>query len=387
MNTLRNLWQRFFPAYEPLPAGIYHFTAPPGADFPYRLHLRLDRSGEGLLIANGSTVLHLNQTAAEYAYHLVRQSPPTEVTAAVARRYGIPAAQAAQDFKNFSERIQTLLDTPDLDPVTYLEFDRQDPYPADLSAPYRLDCALTYRQPEAAAGRYAPVDRVKRELSAEEWKAILAKAWQAGIPHAVFTGGEPTLRPDLPELIACAETLGMVTGLITDGLRLAEKEYLHAVLQSGLDHLMIVLVPEEEASWEAIRDSLAEDIFVVVHLTLTEREAQDGTALLEKLAGMGVQTVSLSANGPEAAAALPGLRQEAARLALRLVWDLPVPYSTRNPVALELASEEQPLPEGAGKAWLYVEPDGDVLAAQGHPQVLGNLFSDSWDAIWGNRAK
>ncbi len=51
---------------------------------------------------------------------------------------------------------------------------------------------------------------------------------------------------------------------------------------------------------------------------------------------------------------------------LELVWDLPVPYSSNNPVSLELEKEgNQAFVEGAGKAWLYVEPDGDVLPAQG----------------------
>ncbi|MBN1371750.1 MAG: hypothetical protein JW987_07395 [Anaerolineaceae bacterium] len=386
MNALRNLWQRFFPAYEPLPAGIYHFTAPPDSDFPYRLHLRLEKNGSGLLIANGSTVLHLNQTAAEYAYHLIRQSPAEEVARSVSRRYGIPTAQAQEDYTGFTDRIQTLLDIPDLDPVTYLVFDRQEPY-TDLTAPFRLDCAVTYRQIDMDASPFAPVERVKRELSLEEWQSVLSKAWEAGIPHAVFTGGEPTLRTDLPELIAYAEKLGMVTGLITDGLRLADANYLNSVLQAGLDHLMMLLVPNDEKSWEAIRAALAEDIFVVVHLTLTQAEAANGNSILERLAGMGVMSLSLSANNPVVGAELPALRQQAADLGLRLVWDLPVPYSVRNPVALELAAEDQPLPEGAGSAWLYVEPDGDVLAAQGRPQVLGNLLTDPWDTIWSNPAK
>ena len=40
------------------------------------------------------------------------------------------------------------------------------------------------------------------------------KAWAAGIPHITFTGGEPTLRDDLPALIAHAEKIGQVTGLL-----------------------------------------------------------------------------------------------------------------------------------------------------------------------------
>ncbi len=63
---------------------------------------------------------------------------------------------------------------------------------------------------------------------------------------------------------------------------------------------------------------------------------------------------------------------------------MPVPYSSNNPVSLELEHDEfQEAPEGAGKAWLYVEPDGDVLPAQGlYDQVLGNMLTDEWQEIW-----
>jgi len=75
---------------------------------------------------------------------------------------------------------------------------------------------------------------------------------------------------------------------------------------------------------------------------------------------------------------LQAARNHAAHLGLTLVWDLAVPFSRFNPVALEV---DKPA-EGAGHAWLYLEPDGDVLPAQGHNQVLGNMLSDPWDVIW-----
>jgi MoaA/NifB/PqqE/SkfB family radical SAM enzyme len=50
-------------------------------------------------------------------------------------------------------------------------------------------------------------------------------------------------------------------------------------------------------------------------------------------------------------------------------------------VAVETSEDE--VPEGAGKAWLYVEPDGDVLPSQGMAgKVLGNLLTDSWSTIY-----
>ena len=39
-------------------------------------------------------------------------------------------------------------------------------------------------------------------------------------------------------------------------------------------------------------------------------------------------------------------------------------------------------PEQVVRQHLYVEPDGDVLPAQGYNVVLGNLLRDSWEAIW-----
>jgi MoaA/NifB/PqqE/SkfB family radical SAM enzyme len=57
-----------------------------------------------------------------------------------------------------------------------------------------------------------------------------------------------------------------------------------------------------------------------------------------------------------------------------------VPYSAHNPVNLEVPDAE--LVEGAGRAWLYVEPDGDVLPAQGAEAVLGNFLKDPWDKVW-----
>ena len=65
---------------------------------------------------------------------------------------------------------------------------------------------------------------------------------------------------------------------------------------------------------------------------------------------------------------------------MNLIWDLPVPYSRLNPVALETEAESPP--SGAGRAWLYVEPDGDVLPTQGVNQVLGNILRDPWVKIW-----
>ena len=190
MNSIRS---RFSPP-QALPLGIYQYQAPPEDPKNIRLHLRVEADGSSVLIVNASTILHLNQTATEYAYHLINKdsndsrrssrSPPATSTS---------KEQAASDYTDFVERIQTVATTPEIDPVMYLDFEREKPYSVDISAPYRLDCALTYRLQASEQASSAPTHRVRRELETSEWISIFDKAWQAGIPHILLTGGEPTL--------------------------------------------------------------------------------------------------------------------------------------------------------------------------------------------------
>ena len=379
MTSLLKPFQRFFSPRQNIPSGIYHYQSPPDDPRNYRLHLRKEELGGGVLIVNAATILHLNQTAADYAYYLVKNAPVEEVAREMSARYHVSAEQASQDYLEMADRIQILIETPDLDPVTFLDFERQEPFSGHLSAPYRLDCALTYRLPYNEPADSAPIERVAHELNTDEWKKVLQKAWNAGIPHVIFTGGEPTLRDDLPDLIEIAEGLGQVSGLLTDGLRLADELYLDRLLKSGLDHLLLVLQPENEQSWQAVGNAMVEDLSVVVHLTITEANQAQASGILERLRGMGVGQVSLSAASAELSEGLGKMRDQLATLGLELVWNLPVPYSALHPVALEAGDA---LIEGAGRAWLYVEPDGDVRPTQGHPDVLGNLLRDSWEKIW-----
>jgi organic radical activating enzyme len=370
-----------FKNVRPLPEGTHHMQAAPEDGDPYRLHLRLRKDGSGTLVVNAATILHLNPTATEYAYHFIKGTPPEEAAREISRRYRISKGSALEDFQDFSERIHTLIDTPDLDPVSYLNFERVAPHSSDLTAPVRLDCALTYKLPPDTKADYAPAKRVDRELTTEEWGQILDMAWQAGVPHVTFTGGEPTLRDDLPDLIARAEKNGQVCGLLTDGLKLADKGYLHVLLNTGLDHLLFLLQPGNPDSWEALETIMPEDLFTTVHVTVNEQTSKQMDDILQKLAALELTSLSLGLADTSLRDSMEELLEKVANLGMQLAFDLPVPYSADNPVALETA--EDGVPSGAGKSWLYVEPDGDVLPTQGMAdRVLGNMLKDPWETIY-----
>jgi organic radical activating enzyme len=385
LKHIENLFDELFHATQPVPAGIYQYQSPEGVEPPFKWHLRVDQDGAGILVVNASTVLHLNQSAAEYAYHTIFGKNPDEIAKIVAERYDVDPEQSLQDYREFMEKVETLISTEDLDPVTYLEMERVAPYSQKITAPYRLDCALTYQVSQGAEPSAAPTDRVTREMTTVEWKTVLKKAWEAGIPHIIFTGGEPTLREDLPELIAFTEDAGMVCGLLSDGLKFANKKYLNEVLNKGLDHVMLLADDQNKDFWKALKVLMAADIAVTVHATLTPENQKTFPKLIEKIAKEGVTSVSLSESDESLSIELDSARQQAANLGMKLVWDMPVPYSSSNPVSMELKSVEKNVSEGAGKAWLYVEPDGDVLPTQGVNKVLGNLLTDPFTKVWKHR--
>jgi MoaA/NifB/PqqE/SkfB family radical SAM enzyme len=75
-----------------------------------------------------------------------------------------------------------------------------------------------------------------REPSADEVAAAGGSA-----PRCWLARGEPTLRPDLPELVAALRRPGRAIGLETDGLRLADERAAARLREAGLDAVRIAL--------------------------------------------------------------------------------------------------------------------------------------------------
>ena len=376
---MADVLRRLFPPPPTLPVvppGMYHRMTAAPLGSPYRLHLRVDGDGRGLLIVNASTVLHLNQTATAYAWHLLHGTDDEQAAQWVAQRFRITRGRARRDGRLIRDQIEALAEGEDQDPVVVMGMERLEPFADRPPAPYRLDLALTFRT--ADESRQDPRARrtVGRELETDEWKAVLSQAWTAGIPHVVFTGGEPTIRADLPALIRHAENLGQVSGVVTGGERLSDAARMDRLLRAGVDHLLVVVDANNPASLDGLKRAVEADVFCAAHLTFGPAAAAVETQL-RQLKSLGVSRVSVSAPpGPAGETALRVAQQEMAELGLSLVWDLPVPYSRHNPLRLELADRAM------GRAWLYVEPDGDVLPTQGEEPVLGSLLRDSILALW-----
>ncbi len=114
--------------------------------------------------------------------------------------------------------------------------------------PLSLLCELTYRCNLQCPYCYNPLnlDAYREELDTATWKRVLSEAAEIGVVQAHFSGGEPTLRRDLRELVAEATRAKLYTNLITQGTFLTSR-LLDELLAAGLQHVQIsIQAPEEE---------------------------------------------------------------------------------------------------------------------------------------------
>ena len=80
--------------------------------------------------------------------------------------------------------------------------------------------------------------RASEELDTDEWCRVLAEAAAMGVLQVHFSGGEPTARRDLEELVAAARAGGLYSNLITAGV-LLDRARLEGLAARGLDHVQL----------------------------------------------------------------------------------------------------------------------------------------------------
>ncbi|MBI4569823.1 MAG: radical SAM protein [Planctomycetes bacterium] len=80
-------------------------------------------------------------------------------------------------------------------------------------------------------------------------RALLARGRDLGCEQALFTGAEPTLLPDLPDLVAHARDLGyLAIHLATNARMLASRDYAQRLVEAGVTGVQaLLLAPREEA--------------------------------------------------------------------------------------------------------------------------------------------
>ena len=372
------------------------------------LQLRVEEGGEGIMVINAHTVLFLNETATAYAYFFIQGTSTEAVLKKIRRLYRVNSQLAKKDYEKLVYAISTLAHTDKVCPISFLDVKTVEPFTKQLSAPLRMDLALTFKCQNDCVHCYAGGPHETDELSTEEWKQVIDRVHNIGVFIATFTGGEPTLRDDLPELLLYAQNKGIVTGLITNGRRLSEKSYVEKLEKSGLDFVQVTLeshkakihdlMTASKGSWketvEGIRNVVSSHIYASTNTTLSKYNASDFLKTMDFIKRLGVAAFgcnSLIYSGKASEISqefvlpletlnelLPKIRDKANQSGLKFLWYTPTQYCRFDPVKLGLGIKSCT----AANINMCVGPTGDVYPCQSYFESLGNILKDDWSIIW-----
>jgi len=105
--------------------------------------------------------------------------------------------------------------------------------------PYALLAEITYRCPLHCPYCSNPTQaRNAQELTTNEWTRVIREAAALGILQIGFSGGEPLVRRDLPDLVRAAREVNLYTNLITSGIGF-DDDRLRALCDAGLDSVQL----------------------------------------------------------------------------------------------------------------------------------------------------
>ena len=293
-------------------------------------------------------------------------------------------------------------------------------YADKMSAPHRMDLMVSamtrggaWHCNQKCLHCYAAGQPMgeSRELTTAEWKDVLARLRAANIPQVTFTGGEPTLRDDLVELVDAAQWF--VTRLNTNG-RLLTPQLCRALAEASLDSVQVTLytadaeahnalvgAPGFDETVRGIRNAVDAGLIVSVNTPLCSLN-RDYAATLRFAAALGVRYATCSGLIPSGGA--EGAESRATRLsAEELTEILQSAVAAAHELSMELDFtspgwlKEETLRSlgltlvpscGACLSNMAVAPDGTVIPCQSWlgGTALGNILTDDWPAIWDGEA-
>ena len=292
-------------------------------------------------------------------------------------------------------------------------------YATSMKAPHRMDLLISamtktvngkkvWNCTQKCTHCYAcgQVQAETEELTTDEWKQIIDKCRKVCIPQLTFTGGEPTMRKDLVELVEYSKWF--VTRLNTNGIRLSKK-LCKELYDASLDSVQITFYSHDKdihnrlvgvdgyaKTVEGIQNALEAGLSVSINTPICSLN-KDYVMTLKFLKNLGVTYVTCSGLIPAGNAVkdeskstqltgeeLYQILQDATRFCeeqqMQISFTSPGWIDEDRLVALRLMVPSC----GACLSNMAIAPDGKVIPCQSwlNGNVLGDMLTDKWKDIW-----
>jgi pyrroloquinoline quinone biosynthesis protein E len=261
--------------------------------------------------------------------------------------------------------------------------------------PYNLVAELTYRCPLRCTYCSNPIGYrgVRDALDGAAWSRAFREAAGLGAVHVGLTGGEPTLHPDLAEIVSGAAAAGLYAHLVTAGTTL-DADALAALVAHGLKSVQLSIQDADPAASDAVagvacferklrfasdvrRAGLPLTLNVVLHRGNLDRV----DAIVDLAIRIGARTLEL-ANAQyhgwalaNRAALLPSRAQlDAAARVVERARKLPGAPDILLVLPDYFADRPKPCMGGWGRRTLVIAPDGRVLPCHGAADLPVELW-------------
>ena len=179
----------------------------------------------------------------------------SEIARELSARYGAPLDVVSRDVIHLlqglsDKRLLRERPSPFCAPPPSTRAQGYEPF---VGGPTGLLAELTHRCPLQCPYCSNPIEleRANVELTAGEWGDAFRRAAEIGALQLHLSGGEPTVRKDLEEILAFAVDAGLYTNLITSGVTLT-RDRLEGLAEIGLDHVQLSIQDVEPDNAERI---------------------------------------------------------------------------------------------------------------------------------------
>ena len=283
------------------------------------------------------------------------------------------------------------------------------PVLSEVALTYRCNLACRFCYAGCGGADAGPGPSGPEMTTAEAERVLEILARDAKVPSVSFTGGEATLRPDLPRLIAHARSLGMRVNLITNGVRCASEEYAVGLAAAGLHSAQVSIEgPDAEThdslttrpgsfvrSLAGLGNLRAAGISAHPHTTISGSNAARAVEMVDLAVVAGAPRLTMNMIIPTGTPGLESnrehrlsyagigrfalaVRDRAAAAGIEFHWYSPTPFCVFNPIAKGLGNKGCAACDGL----IHVSPTGDVLPCSSYDRSVGNLLTESFDEVW-----
>ena len=292
-------------------------------------------------------------------------------------------------------------------------------YSKNMVAPHRMDLMISAMNDENGKWQcnqkcifcYASGQCLSKtkELSTLEWKNAIDKLKKAGVPMVTFTGGEPTLRSDLCELIDYSKWF--VTRLNTNGVLLTPA-LCENLAKASLDSVQITLYSNDESIHNAlvgsehfgdtvngIKNAVSAGLDVSINTPLCKKNS-DYLSTLKFIKDLGVKFVTISGLICTGTAEINHSEYDLSSSELYETVKQAKQFCNENGMEIDFTSpgliKKELLEElnmnvpmcGACLSNMAIAPNGTVIPCQSwlnEGSGLGNILTESFSKIWGNK--